>query len=253
MNFKIIIFIALILYFLGGVYLYLFQRSFIYFPTKEVKHNGFVENMKIENENIKIIVLNKNKENAILYFGGRSESVAQNITNFTKNFPHHTIYLVNYRAYGGSTGIPNEKNLYNDAIYIYKNIAKRHKNISLIGRSLGTGIATYLASNVKIKKMVLVTPYDSILNMAKDKYPFYPITYILKDQYNSIERVSNIIIPTMIFLASSDETINTRYSNNLIKEFNPLNLSVKTIKESGHKNIIKKEEYFIELNKFLLK
>ena len=44
--------------------------------------------------------------------------------------------------------------------------------------------------------------------MAKDKYPFYPITYILKDQYNSIERVSNIIIPTMIFLASSDETIN---------------------------------------------
>ena len=209
--------------------------------------------MKIENENIKVIVLNQNKQNAILYFGGRSESVANNINDFKNTFPNHTVYLVNYRGYGGSTGEPTEKNLYNDATFIYNSISLKHKDIVVIGRSLGTGVATYIASTSKIEKMVLVTPYDSILTMAEDKYPFYPIHYILEDQYNSINRVAEITIPSLILLASTDETIDKKYSNNLIQEFSSSNLEVFTIANSGHKNIIEKEEYLKKLKFFLEK
>jgi len=207
--------------------------------------------MKIENETIKVVVLNQDKQNAILYFGGRSESVANNITDFKNTFPNHTVYLVNYRGYGGSSGNPTEKNLYNDATFIYNTISEKHKHIVVIGRSLGTGVATYIASTSQIQKMVLVTPYDSILNMAEDKYPFYPIRHILEDQYNSINRVENITKPTLILLASVDETINARYSNNLIEKFNPSNLNVFTIPNTGHKNIIENEEYFNLLKDFV--
>lgn len=207
--------------------------------------------MKIENENIKVIVLNQDKQNAILYFGGRSESVANNINDFKNTFPNHTVYLVNYRGYGGSTGEPTERNLYNDATFVYNNISQTHKEIIVIGRSLGTGVATYVASTSKIEKMVLVTPYDSILNMAQNKYPFYPIRYILEDQYNSINRVAEITIPSLILLASTDETIDKKYSNNLIQEFSSSNLEVFTIANSGHKNIIEKEEYFNLLKDFV--
>jgi len=99
--------------------------------------------------------------------------------------------------------------------------------------------------------MVLVTPYDSILNMAKDKYPFYPISYILKDQYNSIHRVENIDKPTLIVLASKDETINARYSNNLIEKFNPSILNVATIPNTGHNNIIENVNYLNVLKSFV--
>lgn len=210
-----------------------------------------IENYKIDSEDIKVIVLNPNQQNAILYFGGRSEAVANNIRNFENSFPKHTVYLVNYRGYGGSSGTPTEKNLYNDATYIYNQIAKKHKSISVIGRSLGTGVATYVASTSKVDKLVLVTPYDSILNMAKDKYPFYPIDYILEDQYNSIQRVEDIDIPTLIFLASNDETIKADYSYNLIEKFEPSQLSVKTIQNSGHKSIVEKQEYYDQMQGFL--
>jgi pimeloyl-ACP methyl ester carboxylesterase len=240
-----------IVYVLGAVYLYFFQRSFIYFPTKKIQHNALVDNLKIDNENIKVIVLNPRAENAILYFGGRSESVEKRIKKFKDIFPSSTIYMLSYRGYGESSGKPSEKNLYNDATFLYKKIAKQHKDITVIGRSLGTGIATYIASTLKVKKMILVTPYDSILKMAQDKYPFYPIRYILEDQYNSIHRVENIKVPTLILLASHDETIPASYSYTLIDKFNPTNLSVLTLENTGHNTIIHKEAYFNALKDFV--
>ena len=238
------------LYLLGGIGLYIFQRSFIYFPTKKTEHHELIRTYNIQNEEIHVISLNQNKKNAIIYFGGRSEAVANNIHNFKKAFPNHAVYLVNYRGYGGSSGEPTETNLFYDAQFIYKEISKTHENISIIGRSLGTGVATYIAESREINKLVLVTPYDSILHMAQDKYPFYPISLILKDQYNSIQRVSNLKIPTLIFLAQEDKTIKSKYSNSLIQAFNPSVLTIKTIKDSGHKTIVEKEDYIHSLYEF---
>ncbi len=87
--------------------------------------------------------------------------------------------------------------------------------------------------------------------MAKDKYPFYPIKYILKDQYNSINRVKKIDYPTLIFLASEDKTVKHKYSKNLIKEFKPSLLTVKTIANTNHKNIVDEVQYFKNLKEFL--
>ncbi|NQY22933.1 MAG: alpha/beta fold hydrolase [Campylobacteraceae bacterium] len=246
-----ILFFFILMYLAGGIYLYIFQRDFIYFIQTEIKHDALVQNIKINNENIKIIVINPNKNKAILYLPGRSETVSNRIDAFKNNFPEHTVYLVNYRGYGGSSGSPSEKNLFNDAKFIYKKIQKEHKNIILIGRSLGTGIAAYLGEKFSFSKIILVTPYDSIMGMAKDKYPFYPISFILKDHYNSLKRVKNIRSKTLVLLASKDETIEAKYSNNLIKAFNPKILTVKTIKDSGHNSIIKKEDYFKEMRLFL--
>ncbi len=91
-----------------------------------------------------------------------------------------------------------------------------------------------------------MTPYDSILNMAKDKYPFYPIKYILEDQFNSIDRVKDISSPTLVLLASKDKTIDIKYSKNLIKEFNSSVLKVKTISNSNHKNIIRENSIILK-------
>lgn len=248
---KKLLYAVFILYIFGGVYLYFFQRDFIYYNTQEIKHNERNVVFNIQNEDIKIIVLNENKENAILYFPGRSEIAADNISKFKRIFPNKTVYLINYRGYGGSSGIPTEKNLFFDASFIYTKIQKEHKNITVVGRSLGSGIASYIAQKFEIFKLVLVTPYDSIVNMAKDKYPYYPISLILKDKYDSLERVKNLSVKTLIILASEDKTVPAKYSNNLINAFNKKNLRVKTIKDSGHGTIVDKDEYLKELSLFI--
>ena len=240
-----------IFYFLLGLALFVLQRDFLYFPKPETNHPYHTEEFLIANERIKVITLNKGKTKAIMYFGGNGEAVVNNAPKFLKMYQQHTVYLVNYRAYGGSTGTTNEKALYTDALYIYDKISTLHKQISVMGRSLGTGVATFLASSRDVAKLALITPYDSILHIAQDQYPIYPISLMLKDQYNSISYVKKIKSPALILLAEHDKVIPPKYSNPLINAFPASQVRVATIKNSGHNSISLKAEYNSLLKNFI--
>lgn len=249
--FKIMMKVTCIVYLFFGVLLFIFQRDFLYFPSEESSHNYQVEQFSINEALIKVIVLNQGMDNAILYFGGNGESVVSNASGFVKNLPDHTVYLVNYRGYGGSTGAPTEQGLYHDAQIIFDKIAPQYKSIAVIGRSLGTGVATYLASIKNIDKLILVTPYDSVEHIAQDIYPFYPISYLLLDKYNSVDRIENIKAKTLVILAQYDEVIAEKYSNALIMKFPQSQLKVTTISGTGHNNLADKAQYFYLLQNFI--
>jgi len=242
---------AISLYLLIGGFLYIFQRDFIYYPTEKIQHSFQSEKFSIDNEIINVIVLNKGKQNAIIYYGGNAESVANTAASFSKLFRNHTIYFVNYRGYGNSTGTATEQSLFADSQYIYDALKKRHRSISVIGRSLGTGIVTFLSSTRIVDKMVLITPYDSILHLAQDKYPIYPISLMLKDKYNSVNRIKNIKSATLIILAEYDEIVPKKYSKKLIEAFPSSQLLVETIKGASHNNLSHKENYYSLIQKFL--
>ncbi|MCU7834817.1 MAG: alpha/beta hydrolase [gamma proteobacterium symbiont of Taylorina sp.] len=239
------------IYVLVGIMLFVFQRNFIYYPTTKISHTFQVKSFSVDEETVEVIILNKGKNNAIMYFGGNGESVVRNAPDFIKTFPNHTLYLVNYRGYGGSTGNPTEQALYSDAQHIYDEIENQHQKISVIGRSLGTGIATFLASKRKIHKIALVTPYDSIEHIAQDQYKIYPISILLQDKYNSFHRIKEIKSDALIILAEHDMVIPLKYSTRLIKAFPASQVTVETIKGVGHNNLSQKEKYYQLLKQFL--
>lgn len=241
------------IYILFGILIFVFQRDFMYFPSQKTIHDFPVKHFLIDKEIIDAVILNKGKNNAIMYFGGNGESVIWNASDFIKIFPNHTVYLVNYRGYGGSTGIPTEQSLYSDAQHIYDQIVNQHQEISVFGRSLGTGIATFLASQRQIHKMILVTPYDSVEHIAQDRYPVYPISLLLKDKFNSSHRIKNIKSDTLIITAEYDVEIPSKYSDLLIQAFPSSQVTVKTIKGAGHNNLSQRESYYQLLKQFILK
>jgi len=242
---------VLIFYFLSSIILYIFQRNLIYFPTSDIAHGFKSEVFTNEGEKINVITLNENKQKAILYFGGNAEAVIYNANSFLQIFPEHTVYLVNYRGYGGSSGSPSEKGLYEDATYIYDALIKRHSGISVIGRSLGSGIATYLASTRDIDKLVLVTPFDSIQKVAQKRFPIYPMSILLKDKYDSRSNVKNIKARTLVLIAQNDEIIPLLNSQNLIKAFAKEDVTVKTISNSGHNDLSEHKQYYGTLIDFM--
>ena len=247
---KIMIY-CLLLYVLVGVVLFFFQRKLLYFPTQSIPHSYDQENISNENETIKVIVLNKGKKEAFLYFGGNAESVIYNAADFLKVFPLHTVYLFNYRGYGGSTGQPTEKGIYSDALFLFDKIQNRHSKISIIGRSLGSGVATYLASKRSIEKLVLITPFDSIKNVAQKKFPIYPMSLLIKDKFDSIGRVKHIQAKTIAVVAENDNVIPNKHAFRLISEFPPNQITVKIIAGSGHNDISDKPGYYDCLKTFI--
>ncbi len=109
----------------------------------------------------------------------------------------YTVYLIPYRGYGNNAGTPAEQVLYSDAVQIYTTIKDQHDSVSLMGRSLGSGIATYVAANRQVDKLILVTPFDSIENVAKDIYWMFPVSLLIKDKFRSSERVKDITAPNL--------------------------------------------------------
>ena len=202
-----ILLIALLLYAGFVSYLYFFQRSFIYMTHSEPIDYASVMLLERPDAKIRISARELDTDRAILYFGGNAENVAYNLPDFKNRFPNHAIYLMHYRGYGGSEGKPSEKAIIEDAFALYDLVAKKHKNIAVVGRSLGTGVAVRLAAEREVSHVVLITPYDSILYIAQRAFPYVPVGWLLKDTYESWRHAPAITAPTLIIMAENDEVI----------------------------------------------
>ncbi|MFV1984045.1 MAG: alpha/beta hydrolase [Thiohalomonadales bacterium] len=247
---KIIISI-LVIYLAVGLLIFIKQRDLIYFPVASIKHN-FAEEIFINGDvSINVTVLNKGNKKALIYFGGNAEIVDYSALEFSTLFTGYTIFLVKYRGYGSSTGQPEEKGIYSDALIIYDNIKSDFISVSIIGRSLGSGVATFLASKRKIKKLVLVTPFDSIQNVAQEKFPIYPMSILLKDKYNSLARVNSITAETLIIAAENDHIIGRNHTDRLVTGFPSSQLTFEVIQGKGHNTISDSKKYYRLLSDFL--
>jgi esterase/lipase len=241
----------LMLYVIGGILLYVLQRDLLYKAPSYLKHNYAEKLIENESETIRVAVLNEGKEKAIIYFGGNNEWVLSTAERREKKLSNYTVYLVNYRGYGGSTGDTTQKGLYSDALVIYDTLKKEHKDVYLLGRSLGSGVATYVAGKREIKKLALVTPYDSVLNVAQGKYPMYPIDLILKDKFDSVENLKNIKdTKILILMAEGDKIIPNERSYALVKTLSKEKVRVEVIKGESHNSISHEQRYFDVLNGF---
>jgi len=247
--------ILLLIYIALGTFLYIKQRDFIYFPPPAVKHN--FQQISFTNQqdsySVETTVLNlargKDKQNAILYFGGNGEAVDLNANDFSRTFPNQTIYLVKYRGYSGSAGTATEESLFSDALTVYDTIKTQYQSVTVIGRSLGSGVACYVASQRPVKKLALITPFDSAQSIAQSAYPIFPISLLLKDKYDSVSRAKAIKAQVLFIIAEHDEIISRNHSNRLIKAFPASQTHVEMIK-SDHNSISNQAEYYKLLNTF---
>jgi len=254
MNLKranMLIVILVVLYVIVCALMYVKQRSFLYFPVPEIQTNTPARYFEVNAERIKVWQIQPEKKNAILYFGGNAENVAQNIDAFSRLFPEHAVYLVNYRGYAGSSGSPSEKALFLDAMTIFDELKTKHAQISVIGRSLGSGVAVYLAVERAVNKIVLITPYDSIVSVAQKKFFWLPVSLLLRDRFDSKSRASKLDIPTLVLSSEHDSVIPFRHTQALINAIDERYLQSEKILGTSHNNIEQGQGYFSRLQNFM--
>ncbi len=118
--------------------------------------------------------------------------------------------LAEYRGYSGLPDKPTEKGLYDDArAYIQFLTAHGVPNqgIILFGHSLGTGVATEMAKEFHVGGLMLLAPYRSIPAVAKDHFPFLPVSLIVLDRYENDRKIATVHTPLLIANGSIDEVI----------------------------------------------
>jgi hypothetical protein len=119
------------------------------------------------------------------------------------------LLMVSYRGYSGSTGTPSEEGLRIDARTAYDFVAKPYEpsRIVLYGESLGTGVAVRLAAEREVGGLILDAPYTSTAAVAAARFPFVPVSLLMRDQYRSAEIIGNVKAPILIMHGTADRVI----------------------------------------------
>ena len=145
----------------------------------------------------------------VLYFGGNAEEVSGMVGEVLQHAPGVSWLLINYRGYGGSEGSPSAAAITSDALAWHDHAVKEWKprRIFAFGRSLGSGAAVQLAGARPLAGVVLVTPYDSLVAVAKRYYWYLPVDLLLKHRFESILLAPGISAPLLCLAAERDEVI----------------------------------------------
>jgi pimeloyl-ACP methyl ester carboxylesterase len=160
-------------------------------------------------------------------------------------------YLLHYRGYGGSSGSPSESTLFADALTLFDQVHGQHQNIAVMGRSLGSGIAVYVASLREVARLVLITPFDSLQDVAASHFPYLPVHWILRDKFESWRYAPQVTAPTLIVAAESDEIIPRASTELLGTRFRNGVVSYVTIPGASHNSISESPDYLPILKKGL--
>ncbi len=224
--------------------LFVFQRSLLYYPQpRAVTAPESTLVLHVPGSELIVTVRPHPGAKAIIYFGGNGEDVSASLASFSKAFPDHALFLLHYRGYGGSQGHPSEQAISSDAVALLKNVYPQHTQVALIGRSLGSGVAIRLASKAPASRLILITPYDSIKEIAAAEYPYVPVKLLLLDRYESWKYAPAIAIPTTMIAAQNDEVIPRASTAKLFARFHPGVASMRVIEGVGHNDIGEKGEY----------
>lgn len=156
----------------------------------------------------------KNYKSTLVYFGGRSQDTVGLIKKLAISLKNTRIITFNYRSYGRSEGVVNEKNILSDSLFIADIIQKNYGDFYILGFSLGSSVGAYVASKKKNLGVFLVGSFDSIASLAKKKYKL-GFLKIFRYKFRTIDYVRDIESQTYLFVSKSDETTYIQNARNL--------------------------------------
>lgn len=210
--------ILAIVYVVIGIALYFLQDFILFHPVtlkRDHKYDFPEKNKEInipitENSNLNIVQFFSTDtvtKGVVLYFHGNKK----NISWYAKFAPYFTkhgyeVWLIDYPGFGKSTGKLTEQTLYDWSSYMYNFARTRFGADSIIiyGKSMGTGIATHLASIQPCKKLILETPYYDYPSVIKHYIPIYPIEWMLHYKIPTHDYIEKVTAPITIFQGTND-------------------------------------------------
>ncbi len=247
------------LYVMIGSALYFFQEKILFLPTILEQDYQYESDFPFEelflktDDHATINALHfkvKNPKGVILYFHGNAGDLSRwgKVTEYFVA-KQYDVLVMDYRTYGG---ILSEQAFYKDAQYCYDYLLKQYSEdqITLYGRSLGTGIASYVASKNKPKQLVLETPYYSILDVAEHRFSMFPLEKLLKYHFPTFKYLPKTSCLVTI-LHGTDDSIVPYASGKKLLGLDIDNLNFITVDGGNHNNLIEFEDYHNTINDLL--
>ena len=227
--------IAIIVYCLIGITLYYLQEKILFHPKTLSSDHKFSFQLPFEEISIpfnsedtmsmiKFFPKDSVRKGVVLYYHGNKDNVehyAEYADNFTGN--GYEVWMEDYPGYGKSRGERTEQKIYEQALQVRKMAGAKYGNDSIIiyGKSLGSGIASFVASRTANRKLILETPYYSVPDLFNSYTYIYPASYMSTYKFPTYKYLQDVTEPVTILQGTSDWIVPYRCAVKLKKVLKP--------------------------------
>ena len=200
-------------------YLYANQRHMLYYNKHEVEtpaiHGLAIQDLRLKTPDGETLQAwyepPQPGKPVILYFHGQAASLALGKWRYIRMHKEGVGYLaLAYRGFSESTGKPTEKGLLIDGLTAYDWLRAQgyhDKDIVIHGHSLGTGVATYVASQRPARALILEAPFTAASDVGAERYPYIPVSLLMQDKFLSRERIKDVHMPVLIAHGDHDSVV----------------------------------------------
>lgn len=209
------------------------QTDLIFFPTahgerlEALTNNPANEAFDVAREDAElhgVLLLAPGEDPAplLIYFGGNGESVSGRARDFAwlRGEQVHLL-LLPYRGYDLSTGEPGADALRSDALAAYDQAIEHprvdRQRIYALGYSLGSGVATYLASQRPLAGLMLAAPFRRLGEIAERDYSWLPVSHLLEHDFDSARHAPDIETPLVVVHGDADTLIPQQHGRDLVQ------------------------------------
>jgi fermentation-respiration switch protein FrsA (DUF1100 family) len=216
---KKVVIVLISLYLMVGTLLYFFQEKMLFLPTTLEQDYTYQFSYPFEELFLKTdesAIINaihfkiESPKGVVLFFHGNAGDLSRwGILAEYFVEKQYDVLVMDYRTYGKSKGKLSEEALYSDAKFCYDYLKTRYDENEIIvyGRSLGSGLATNIASKNNPKQVILETPYYSILDVAQLRFPIFPVKQLLKYKLLSYQFIKDVKCPILMFHGTNDQVV----------------------------------------------
>ncbi|MGZ8188667.1 MAG: alpha/beta hydrolase, partial [Methylosarcina sp.] len=239
----------LIIYLLILLAVFLLQRKMTYFPERHSPE----QNQRIwaglnlkpwpSTEDMRALTsgapLPAGKGTVIVFHGNAGSAMHRTYYIDALQRLGYRVLIAEYPGYGSRKGSPSEAELTKDGIITAKKVWREFKEpLYLCGESLGSGVVSGIIASkqVPVKGVLLITPFDTMANVAQHHYWFFFAKWLLKDKFDNIRNFKDFTGNTAVILAGQDEVIPGR-STQALYETLPGRKRLWRFEEAGHNTL----------------
>ncbi|MEQ9425604.1 MAG: alpha/beta fold hydrolase [Cyclobacteriaceae bacterium] len=244
--------------------LYFAQEAFIFQPDSLTPNHQYHFNSEFEEFNLtaqdgaRLNALHfkaHEPKGVILYFHGN----AGNLDRWGEVVEYHVqlgydAIIMDYRKYGKSTGKWSHNKFLSDAELFYDYTQEHYPEdrITVYGRSLGTGPASWVASRNRPAKLILETPYTSMVEMGRNFYPIAPVGLLIRYNFAPKRYLQKVNCPIYILHGTSDMIVPFKFGQELFEMFNgEKQIELISIENGGHNNLVEFDEFRSSIERIL--
>ena len=231
----------LIIYCLFGLFLFLTQKSMLYYPDNQDFENceRLHDYQKINFKGTRFYYKEGTSNGVIVYYHGNAGSACDRgyFKDFFGQF-NYSVMFVEYAGYSNDNRTPSRDLILQDVENVNDFIEeKSFEEVIIYGESIGSGAASYHASIGKVDSLIFVGSFSSLDDVAQSKFPIFPASILSKEKYNNVEWLKDFKGRIIILHGDNDEVIPVEFSQKLFEEISTENKEYVLIEGRGHNDI----------------